>query len=97
MKVFDPNTPVSIFVGGDKQTEEMNRVKLRDQKIWADKLKGNERWKFYRQNSGTEQKFKLGPQFTMEKLKGILKDDPVLNNLKKFPVHEIPALPVFDK
>lgn len=97
MEVFDPDTPVSIFVGGDKQTAEINRVRERSQRIWKEKLKGDPRWKFYRQNSGTEQKFKLGPQFTMEKLKGILKDEPLLNNLKRYPAHDIPALPVFDK
>lgn len=97
MEVFDPDTPVSIFVGGDKQTEEINLVRERCQRIWKEKLKGDPRWKFYRQNSGTEQKFKLGPQFTMEKLKGILKDEPLLNNLKRYPAHDIPALPVFDK
>lgn len=97
MDLFDPTTPVSIILGGDRKTEEINTVKERDQRIWKEKLVADPQWKFCRQNSGTEQKIKLGPQFGLDKLKGILKDEPVLENLKRFPVHGIPALPVFDK
>jgi len=97
MDLFDPTVPVSIILGGDRKTEEINEVKELDHAVWKEKLVADPMWKFCRQNSGTEQKVKLGPQFRLDNLKGILKDEPVRNNLKKFPVHDIPALPVFDK
>ena len=97
MDLFDPTIPVSIILGGDRKTEEINEVKELDHAVWKEKLVADPMWKFCRQNSGTEQKVKLGPQFRLDNLKGILKDEPVRNNLKKFPVHDIPALPVFDK
>lgn len=95
--LFDPTTPVSIILGGDKQADELNDVKLEDQKLWKEKLIADPVWKFCRQNSGTEQKTKLGPQFQLDKLQGLLKDEPMAEHLAKFPVHDIPALPIVDK
>jgi len=95
--LFDPTTPVSIILGGDTQADEIQQVKLKDYQNWKEKLIDGPNWKFYRLNSGTEQKFKLAPQFQLDKLQGILKNNPVATYLKKYPVHDIPALPVFDK
>ena len=97
IEIFDKTVPVSIILGGDKQMEEILRFKEKDYKDWKEKLISSPEWRFYRQNSGTEQKFKLGPEFQLDKLSGILKNEPVLNHLRKYPVNEIPALPVFDR
>jgi len=97
--VFDKDCPVSIILGGDKQNEEIQKVKLKDLSHWKDKLISDPTWKFHRQNTGTEQKFKLGPEFQLDKLQGILKieekkEKPSLNYLQRYPAHDIPALPV---
>lgn len=94
--IFDKNIPVSIILGGDKQNEEILSVKLADFKNWKEKLISDPNWKFHRQNSGTEQKIKLGPEFQLDKLSGILKNQPDINFLKKYPAHDIPTLPVYD-
>jgi len=52
---------------------------------------------FSKQNTGTEQKKKLGPQFQLDKLQGLLKDKPLAAHLKKYPVNDIPALPLVDR
>lgn len=97
MDLFDTSCPISIILGGDKQAEEINFVKAIDEKIWKEKLISDPLWKFQRQNLGTEQRRRLGPRYDLDKLKGLLKDEPLLLSLKKYPVHDIPALPVFDK
>jgi hypothetical protein len=95
--VFDKDCPVSIILGGDKQNEEIQKVRMKDLQHWKEKLVSDPTWKFHRQNTGTEQKFKLGPEYQLDKLQGILKihqEQPNLNYLQKYPAHDVPALPV---
>lgn len=41
------------------------------------------------QNTGTEQKKKLGPQFQLDKLQGLLKDKPLAAHLIVFEIKNI--------
>nr|XP_006825114.1 PREDICTED: uncharacterized protein LOC102807383 [Saccoglossus kowalevskii] len=94
---FDPSVPPTIHHAGDKLAAEQEAAARFELEKWKSKIIVDDtNVHFHRCATDTEQTYR-GPKSSnqLDKLQGLLKDEPKKIGLKKSPVlHDIPALSV---